>query len=139
MQNAQSCPAQKKHFLWLFGLLFFGLHTPTLDAQEPTAAPPQAPITTPPVLPSVQGAIQSVVEAGSIAGAVVLVSHKGQVIHFEAQGFRDIKSQSPMKRDTLFRIYSMTKPITSAAVLLLVDRGVTIVWSLEASLGAFLE
>jgi CubicO group peptidase (beta-lactamase class C family) len=58
-----------------------------------------------------------------ISGVVTLVSRRGQLIHSDALGWQDVEAQTPMRRDTLFRIASMTKPITSVAVLMLVEEG----------------
>lgn len=58
-----------------------------------------------------------------LAGAVTLVLRKGAIVHLEAHGWRDIESQTPMTSDTIFRIYSMTKPIVSTAVMMLVESG----------------
>ena len=63
------------------------------------------------------------VDAGQLAGAAVLLQRKGQV-QFASAGWRDIENGLPIERDTLFRIASMTKPITSVAALMLVDEGV---------------
>jgi CubicO group peptidase (beta-lactamase class C family) len=57
------------------------------------------------------------------AGMLTLVSQKGKIIHLDGCGFRDFESSSPMQTDTLFRIYSMTKPITSAALMTLFEKG----------------
>jgi CubicO group peptidase (beta-lactamase class C family) len=75
------------------------------------------------VLPSVESAISALVSKKRIAGAVVLVSHKGRVIHFTAHGHRDLERRLPMGKDSLFRIYSMTKPITSVVAMMLVEEG----------------
>jgi len=63
------------------------------------------------------------VDAGSFSGAVTLVARGGRVVHFEAQGLMDLASKTPMARDAIFRIMSMTKPIVGAAVLMLVEEG----------------
>jgi CubicO group peptidase (beta-lactamase class C family) len=62
-------------------------------------------------------------DARSFSGAVTLVARGGRVVHFEAQGLMDLASKTPMARDAIFRIMSMTKPIVGAAVLLLVEEG----------------
>jgi CubicO group peptidase (beta-lactamase class C family) len=67
--------------------------------------------------------IKSHVDAKDFAGAVTLVARKGKVVHFEAQGFTDFESNRPMRTDTLFRMASMTKPITAVAVLMLMEEG----------------
>jgi CubicO group peptidase (beta-lactamase class C family) len=63
------------------------------------------------------------IDNGQIPGAVVLVARKGRVAYFESFGFRDKASAAPMPKDAIFRIYSMTKPITSVAVMILVEEG----------------
>ena len=57
---------------------------------------------------------------GRLAGAVALVA-RGDVVHAEAAGFRDLASRAPMQRNTVFRIASMTKPVLAAAAMLLVE------------------
>lgn len=63
------------------------------------------------------------IERGEIAGAVTLVERRGRVVWREAQGFQDRDAARPMRTDALFRIYSMSKPITSVAVLMLLEEG----------------
>ena len=63
------------------------------------------------------------VAGGKAPGFVTLVARGGQVAHLEACGYRDVERQLPMQADTLFRIYSMTKPITSVALMMLYERG----------------
>ncbi|MEC7985163.1 MAG: serine hydrolase domain-containing protein, partial [Myxococcota bacterium] len=72
---------------------------------------------------AVSKAVKKLIQKKSIAGAVTMVSWKGEIIHLDAQGMRDIKDQAPLQTDTLFRIFSMTKPVTSVAVMILVERG----------------
>ncbi len=63
------------------------------------------------------------VEQGQVAGLVSLVSRFDEIAAFETFGMADITTARPMQRDTLFRVYSMTKPITSVAVLMLMEEG----------------
>lgn len=63
------------------------------------------------------------VEAGRIAGAVGLIARHGRVGYLEAVGYQDVEAKTPMKSDSLFRIASMTKAITSAGVMMLVEEG----------------
>ena len=63
------------------------------------------------------------VAAKDIAGAVTLVAQAGHVVHFEARGLADIESQKPIAKDSLFDIASMTKPITTVAILMLAEEG----------------
>src|SRR6185295_13959934 len=60
---------------------------------------------------------------GAIPGAVLLVSRHGKIAYFEALGSLDPDKKTPMTKDAIFRIYSMTKPITSVAVMMLVEQG----------------
>ncbi len=66
---------------------------------------------------------QEFVDDRQISGAVVLVARRGAVGCLEAVGLRDVESGDHMKPDTIFRIASMTKPITAAAILMLEDEG----------------
>ncbi len=67
--------------------------------------------------------MQRYIDEGKLAGIVTLVARRNQVVHFEKCGMAEIETGQPMALDTIFRIYSMTKPITSAAVLMLLEEG----------------
>ncbi len=67
--------------------------------------------------------LQGYVDRNEIAGGVVLVQRGSEEAYAESIGWQDREAQIPMKRDTLFRIMSMTKPITAVAVLMLVEEG----------------
>tara|TARA_Y100001970_G_scaffold6943_2_gene7959 strand:- start:14857 stop:16242 length:1386 start_codon:yes stop_codon:yes gene_type:complete len=60
---------------------------------------------------------------GKFPGFISAVARKGKVVHFETQGFSDIESRRPLEKDSLFRIYSMTKPITGVALMILLEQG----------------
>jgi len=62
-------------------------------------------------------------DAKRIPGAVVIIARNGKVVYHEAFGVRDPATGAPMQKDSIFRIYSMTKPITGVAVLMLVEDG----------------
>jgi CubicO group peptidase (beta-lactamase class C family) len=66
---------------------------------------------------------QRYIDAGRIAGAQVAVSRHGQVGYFRSFGARDLERGKPVEEDTIWRIYSMTKPITGVALLSLYERG----------------
>ncbi len=89
---------------------------------------------TPPVKPEAVGlsserlerigaAVQRSIDKKQIAGAVTLVARRGRVAWFRAQGMADRESGRPMQTDAIFRICSMTKPITSVAVMMLYEEG----------------
>lgn len=63
------------------------------------------------------------VEAGRIPGAVVMVGRRGRLAHLEAVGWRDAARRDPLRADAIFRIYSMTKSLTAAGALTLVEEG----------------
>ena len=67
--------------------------------------------------------IQRFIDKKSIAGTISMVYWKGNVIHYQAHGMRDIQEKLNMQKDSLMRIYSMTKPLTSIAVLILLEQG----------------
>jgi CubicO group peptidase (beta-lactamase class C family) len=67
--------------------------------------------------------IQSYIDAGKLPGAIVLVARQGRVAFVHTAGNRNLESNRPMTADTIFRIYSMTKPITSVAVMMLYECG----------------
>jgi CubicO group peptidase (beta-lactamase class C family) len=68
-------------------------------------------------------AIGSIVHAGGLSGAATLVWRNGRVVQSTCVGWRDVEAGLPLTRDTIFRIASMTKPITSAAALMLHEEG----------------
>src|SRR6202171_5665871 len=63
------------------------------------------------------------VATGKIPGAVLLIQQHGHPVYFESFGVRDVESRRPMTADTIFRLYSMSKPITSVAAMMLVEDG----------------
>jgi len=63
------------------------------------------------------------IAAKDISGAVTLVAQGGHVVHFEARGLMDLESRKPMAKDSLFYIASMTKPVTTVAILMLAEEG----------------
>ena len=63
------------------------------------------------------------IEGGQLAGASVLVARRGKVIHFGTYGMRDRARNKPMERDTIVRMYSMTKAVISVAAMILVEEG----------------
>jgi CubicO group peptidase (beta-lactamase class C family) len=74
-------------------------------------------------LKRIHSVIQSHIDAKDFAGAVTLVARKGKLVHLEAHGLMDVESNKPMRTDTLFRMASMTKPITAVAILMLMEEG----------------
>ena len=74
-------------------------------------------------LENIRKVLGAKVDAGEIPGYVALVARHGKVVYFEAYGVQNPNTKKPMSRDAIFRIYSMTKPITSVAAMILVEEG----------------
>jgi CubicO group peptidase (beta-lactamase class C family) len=86
---------------------------PAALAAEPDAAK----------LAEIRTKMQAFVDAGDLAGAVTVVGRKNGVIHHEAVGSLNLESKQPMPKDAVFRIASMTKPITAIGIMILLDEG----------------
>jgi len=74
-------------------------------------------------LARVKPVVQALVDNEKIAGASIIVARKGKIVLFETFGMMDQKAKKPTQPDTIFRIYSMTKPITSVAAMMLYEQG----------------
>ncbi|HSZ07616.1 MAG TPA: serine hydrolase domain-containing protein [Steroidobacteraceae bacterium] len=67
--------------------------------------------------------MKELVDQGRLAGSVTMVARHGKVVEFDAAGKRDLASNAPMQKDSIFRIYSMSKPITGVAMMMLFEEG----------------
>ena len=95
----------------------------TIHASElPMSKPEQAGLSSA-KLQKVDAIVQDLVDKRRLAGATVAISRRGKVAYLKSFGQRDIEAKAPMTEDTIFRIYSMSKAITTAAALALVDDG----------------
>ena len=63
------------------------------------------------------------IDSGKIPGALIAIARRGEVAHFSALGMADVERKKPVREDTIFRLYSMTKPLTSVAFMMLVEQG----------------
>src|SRR3981189_2549123 len=72
----------------------------------------------------ISSALKKEIADGKLPGAVVMVARKGKMLYSDAIGFQDKGANTPMKLDSIFRIYSMTKPLVSVAAMMLVEDGV---------------
>ncbi|MCH9710470.1 MAG: beta-lactamase family protein, partial [Actinomycetia bacterium] len=70
-----------------------------------------------------KAAVVDAIDARLLAGAVTLVWQSGEVLQVNELGYRDLDARLPMQRDTIFRIASMTKPVTVAAAMSLIEEG----------------
>ncbi len=96
---------------------------PNATPGELPAAPPSAVGMSAEGLERATAAIQERIDEGHIAGAVAAVMRDGQLVHAVALGYRDLETGAPMEFDALFRMYSMTRPVTSVGILLLQKEG----------------
>ena len=90
--------------------------------QIPTTSPEDVGMS-PEKLAQVKPAVQALVDTEKIAGASIIVARKGEIVLFETFGMMDTEVKKPVEKDTIFRFYSMTKPITSVAVMMLYEEG----------------
>ena len=67
--------------------------------------------------------LQDYVDKENLPGFLTVIARRGKIVHFETVGMRDIENEKPVEPDTIFRIYSMSKPITSVAVMMLYEEG----------------
>jgi CubicO group peptidase (beta-lactamase class C family) len=99
--------------------LLISLSIAPTAAQELPVASPEAAGLSAPLLDRATDALRAHVERGDIAGVVGAVVRDGKLVYSEALGYRDLESRDPMSPDALFRLYSMTRPVTSLAAMIL--------------------
>lgn len=104
-------------------LLLFSMFTMNASLAADTQAQPDSAGFSSARLQRLTEKFEGDVRAGVIPGAVVLIVRNGKVAYFRAFGERDKAANAPMKTDSIFRIASMTKPVTTVAALLLVEEG----------------
>ncbi|MFC1761341.1 serine hydrolase domain-containing protein [Planctomycetota bacterium] len=107
-----------KQTLFLIVVVLLG----TFTAAEPNISPESVGLS-PNGLAQIKQTFQGLVDEGKIAGALTLISRKGQIAHWETYGYMDLEAQVPMAKDAIFRIASMTKAVTAVAVLQLMEQG----------------
>lgn len=108
------------------GLLFLlsldVLVLPVSAKEIPAAAPSEVGMSAK-QLTKVDAVMNKFVTEKKLAGGIVAIARKGKIVHFKSYGLMDIEAEKPMRNDTIVRIYSMSKAITSAAALTLFDDG----------------
>ncbi|MGB7730907.1 MAG: serine hydrolase domain-containing protein [Candidatus Acidiferrum sp.] len=111
------------HRLSVVMLVCFAVHAATAVAQDFPTARPESVGMSGERLERIGKTVQKEIDEKHIAGVVTLVMRHGQVAWFKAQGMQDREAGKPMRPDAIFRICSMSKPITSAAVMMLYEEG----------------
>jgi len=111
----------RKLFVYIYVLLFC---TTTLVFGQglPMEVPKDAGVSAE-RLAHIRPAMQNYVDDGRIPGFLTVVARRGKIVHFETIGMRDIENNKPIEADTIFRIHSMSKPITSVVVMMLYEEG----------------
>lgn len=74
-------------------------------------------------LSRIKPALEREIDAGRMPGSILMIARNGKLVYSEATGFQDKAAGKPMAKDAIFRIYSMTKPFTSVAAMMLVEEG----------------
>ena len=74
-------------------------------------------------LARLQRHIQAYIDGGKLPGAIAMIQRRGKVVHFQTYGCRDLEAGTPVEPETIFRIYSMTKPIVSVGLMTLYEEG----------------
>ena len=95
---------------------------PLMAATLPNAKPEEAGFSSE-RLQRIHQMLQRRIDAHDIAGAVTLVARNGRIVHFETHGLIDIETNRPMARDAIFRMASMSKPVTGTAIMMLAEEG----------------
>src|ERR1700745_3038766 len=116
---------QQKTMPRLALLLAVGLFLASLAAaaQEIPTAQPESVGLSSERLERITAKVQQAIDGKRIAGAVTLVARHGKIAYFKSQGSLDREANKAMRNDAIFRICSMTKPITSVAVMMLYEEG----------------
>ena len=118
--------------LVLLTLVAATMAPPALHAQRRTQTATLAPLPqakpesvgfAPGALDKMDEGMQGLIDQKHLAGIVTLVARKGKVVQHKAYGMQDSEKQTPMRTDTIARIYSMTKPITGVAMMMLYEEG----------------
>ena len=113
----------RKTAVWLTAFLFLGLAATLLPAQDIKVVAPESVGISSTRLARLDREMQNYIDQGKLAGIIVLVARHGSIVHHKAFGMADIESGKKMRTDHLVRMYSMTKPITSTALLMLYEEG----------------
>jgi len=114
---SKSIRSSLKIFLLLILIVF-----PLVAATIPNAKPEEVGLSSE-RLQRIHQMLQRRIDAGDIAGAITLVARNGRIAHFETHGVMDIETKKPMAKDAIFRLASMTKPITGVAIMMLIEEG----------------
>lgn len=108
---------------WVAGIVVAGLLSGSVLAQSFETAPPESVGLSAEGMDRATASLQSHIDRGHIAGVVAAVLKDGKLVYLEALGQQDIAAGKPMQEDSIFRIYSMTRPVSSLAAMILWEEG----------------
>jgi CubicO group peptidase (beta-lactamase class C family) len=100
-------------------------HAPAAGSEIPEAKPESVGFSAE-RLARLDSAMKSLVDSKKIAGMVTVLARHGKIVEEKTYGYADVAGQKPMQKDTIVRIYSMTKPITGIAMMMLYEEGKSI-------------
>lgn len=110
-----------RHIIWGSAL---ALALPlTLNAQDIERAAPEDVGFSGAGVQALADGMRAAVDEGNLAGIVSALIRDGKLVHLDAHGYQDVENQIPVTEDTIFRIFSMTKPVTGVALMMLVEEG----------------
>jgi CubicO group peptidase (beta-lactamase class C family) len=123
MPKGSRIPALEEHVMTKTLIVLFCavLVLPT-SAATPTAKPEAVGLSAE-RLKRIHELVQRHIDAKSFSGAVTLIARNGRIGHFEAHGLMDLESKKPMRKDGIFRIMSMTKPVVGVSIMMLIEEG----------------
>ena len=104
-------------------LVLIALAGLVVSAQQPAAATPASVGVSAERLARLHAGMQGFIDRKEAGGIVTLIARDGKVVDVHASGFQDVAAKTPMRTDTMFRIASMTKPVTSIALMMLYEEG----------------
>jgi CubicO group peptidase (beta-lactamase class C family) len=108
--------------------LVLALYAITLSAADLPSVKPEAVGFSSERLQNLHSLIQSEIDRKALAGAITLLARHGKIVDYRVYGERDRERGVPMSKDTIFRAYSMTKPMTGVAMMILYERGKWLPW-----------
>ena len=103
-------------------ILFFCVTAFAFEQGLPVSVPEEVGVSSE-HLERIRPVMQDYVDKGQLPGFLTVVARRGKIVHFETIGMRDVENKEPVEADTIYRIYSMSKPITSVAVMMLYEEG----------------
>jgi CubicO group peptidase (beta-lactamase class C family) len=126
MKNQSSDRVSRGTVIWLCNFVVVlgvaSLTNPASGQVLPSAKPEQVGFSSE-RLQRLDAAMQQKVDEKEFAGIVTILARHGKVVEFKTYGKKDLASGAPMEKDTIFRIYSMSKPVTGAAMMMLYEEG----------------